>query len=185
MQKTILCACAAAAAGALAVLVAPPAAPARERPVQTLLAPGSRYLVADISRLRRETWHWQRLVGKRRTPTTFSAERSRKPSYRRWALAVWKRRAARARRQAQRPPHLRSWLCIHRHEGPWNDPRPPYYGGLQMDIAFQRRYAAWLLRRKGTADNWKPIEQIWIAERGRKVQGWHAWPNTARACGLI
>ena len=157
---------------------------------EALLAPGSSYLLTTIARYRRETWHWQRLMGKRRTPTAFDARETRKPSYRRWIRDLWLRRAERARRAAQRPPHLRHWLCIYRHErhpgqGWRTRTGNGYYGGLQMDLAFQRRYAPWLLRRKGTANRWSPVEQIWVAERGRKVQGWYAWPNTARMCGLI
>lgn len=26
---------------------------------------------------------------------------------------------------------IRGLLCIHRHEGSWTDPNPPYYGGLR------------------------------------------------------
>ena len=62
-------------------------------------------------------------------------------------------------------------MCIHRHEGPWNDPNGPYYGGLQMDLQFQRAYGAYLLRTKGTADNWTPVEQVAVAERAYKERG--------------
>jgi hypothetical protein len=96
------------------------------------------------------------------------------------------RRAKRARRRAVHPPHMAGWLCIHRYEGAWNDPSGPYYGGLQMDLGFQRSYGAWLLRRKGTADHWTPLEQMWVAERAHHSgRGYYAWPNTARHCGLI
>ena len=79
-----------------------------------------------------------------------------------------------------------AWMCIHKHEGPWNDPNAPYYGGLQMDLSFQRTYGGHLLRRKGTADNWTPLEQMWVAERAhRSGRGYYPWPNTARYCGLI
>jgi hypothetical protein len=55
-----------------------------------------------------------------------------------------------------------------------------------MNIAFQRRYGGELLRRKGTADRWTPIEQMWVAERAhRSGLGFYPWPNTARSCGLI
>ena len=55
-----------------------------------------------------------------------------------------------------------------------------------MDIAFQRAYGADLVRRKGTANNWSPLEQMWVAERAyRSGRGFYPWPNTARACGLI
>ena len=47
------------------------------------------------------------------------------------------------------PPHERQWRCIQRYEGAWNDPNAPYYGGLQMDISFQRAYGGELLRAQG------------------------------------
>jgi hypothetical protein len=101
-------------------------------------------------------------------------------------LRLWTKRAARARRQAAHPPRRAAWRCIQRFEGPWNDPHAPYYGGLQMDIHFQRLYGRDLLRRKGTADNWTPLEQMWVAERAyRSGRGFYPWPNTARFCGLI
>ncbi len=84
------------------------------------------------------------------------------------------------------PPHEAAWRCIHRHEGRWNDPNAPYYGGLQMSKEFQRAYGRYLLRRMGTADKWKPTEQMWIAVRAyRSGTGFHPWPNTARYCGLL
>ena len=85
-----------------------------------------------------------------------------------------------------RPAHLGAWLCIHRYEGAWNDPGAPYWGGLQMDLGFQRTYGADLLRRKGLASNWTPLEQIRVAERAlRSGRGFYPWPNAARLCGLI
>jgi hypothetical protein len=128
-------------------------------------------------RLRAETWHWQRLMGHRRTVG---------PGGHR-ALPFWRRQAHLARRRAARPPHLRAWLCIHRYEGPWNARTGNgYYGGLQMDLTFQRVYAPRLLRLKGTADRWKPIEQMWVAERAhRSGRGFRPWPNTARMCGVL
>lgn len=83
------------------------------------------------------------------------------------------------------PPHLSAWLCIHRYEGSWTDPGAPYYGGLQMDWSFMSNYGGGLLASKGTADHWTPLEQMWVAERGLAVQGFGAWPNTARMCGLL
>ena len=78
-----------------------------------------------------------------------------------------------------------AFLCIHTHEAPWNDPNPPYYGGLQMDLTFQRTYGASLLKRKGTADHWRPSEQIAVAIVAYRSRGFWPWPNTARMCGLI
>ena len=92
----------------------------------------------------------------------------------------------RARFRAHHPPHLAEWRCIHRWEGAWTDPGSPYYGGLQMDLAFQSAYGPRLLRHKGTANHWAPYEQMWVAERALKAgRGFHPWPLTALRCGLI
>ena len=93
------------------------------------------------------------------------ADKSRNLRYTKSVLALWTKRAFQVRKQAQNPPRLRSWLCIHRYEGSWADPNGPYYGGLQMDMSFMQEYGGWLLRHKGTADHWTPLEQIWVAER--------------------
>jgi hypothetical protein len=135
---------------------------------------------------RRETWHWQGVMGARRTRVSRAPAQASGLGYRRWVLQLWKQRAREARRLAQSPPRLKAWLCIHHYEGSWKDPNSPYYGGLQMDVGFQRTYGRELLRRKGTADHWTPLEQIWTAERAyRSGRGFYPWPNTARFCGLI
>jgi hypothetical protein len=101
-------------------------------------------------------------------------------------VAAWKRIATSTKQIALHPPHLRAWFCIQGYEAAWNDPNPPYFGGLQMDIGFQRAYGPSLLARKGTADHWTPLEQMWVAERAfRAGRGFFAWPNTARACGAL
>jgi hypothetical protein len=106
--------------------------------------------------------------------------------YRVWLRDAWRIRADRARYRAHHPPHRAEWRCIHRWEGSWTDPNSPYYGGLQMDLAFQRAYGPRLLRHKGTANHWAPYEQMWVAERAlRAGRGFHPWPLTARRCGLI
>jgi hypothetical protein len=84
------------------------------------------------------------------------------------------------------PSHYYAWLCIHRYEGSWTDSGSPFYGGLQMDLEFQRSYGSELLRTKGTAENWTPLEQMAVAERAyQSGRGFYPWPNTARMCGLI
>ena len=133
---------------------------------------------AAISRYRAETIRWQQVMGK---TVAASPLELRLP-----AVQAWRTRALRARRLALNPPHKRQWLCIHRYEGAWHaHTGNGYYGGLQMDVEFQRFYAAGLLRRKGTADRWTPIEQMWVAERAHRDSGFYPWPNTARICGLI
>lgn len=94
--------------------------------------------------------------------------------------------ASKAGAAMQRPPHYNAWLCIHRYEGSWSDSGAPYYGGLQMDWGFMSTYAPRLLRVKGTADRWTPLEQMWAAERAyRSGRGYWPWPTTARICGLL
>ena len=103
------------------------------------------------------------------------------------ARTIWWRRAVRVEAQfVAGPAHRSAWLCIHRYEGSWKDSGGPYYGGLQMDIGFQQHYGGELLRAKGTAENWTPLEQMWVAEKAyRAGRGFYPWPNTARNCGLI
>jgi hypothetical protein len=182
VRTTLACALTAAAMSVAALSLPAPAKTGDE----VLLAPNSHYLLAKIETWRQRTWHWQGVMGTPRFPTAHLAQQTRSLAFRQWALRLWKGRAIRAKQRALRPPHRRQWLCIHRYEGTWHsNTGNGYYGGLQMDVGFQRRYGRWLLRRKGLAHRWTPVEQIWVAERGRRVQGWHAWPSTARACGLI
>jgi Transglycosylase-like domain len=147
--------------------------------------------LAQIDDLRRQTWRLQTLMGKRRTPTFYGERRTPDAAYRFWIRGLWKRRAAAALRQAQNPPRRSAWMCIHRYErhplqGWRTNTGNGFYGGLQMNIAFQRTYGAELLRRKGTANNWTSYEQMWVAERAyRNGRGFYPWPNTARYCGLI
>jgi hypothetical protein len=71
---------------------------------------------------------------------------------------------------AQKPRHMRMWLCIHGKEAAWTDnaSNNPHYGGLQMGWWFMRTYAPDLLRRFGTANHWSPLAQIWVAENAWK-----------------
>jgi len=148
-------------------------------------------LVEQIADYRSETWRWQQLMGKPRTPASFSERKVASASYRTWVRNLWRNRALAAEQRAANPPHRSQWLCIHRYErnpaqGWATRTGNGYYGGLQMDISFQRTYGAEILRRKGTANNWSALEQMWVAERAhRSGRGFSPWPNTARTCGLI
>ena len=139
-----------------------------------------------IEHYRGVTWRWQRLMGRPRTPAA-RWKRSGRLISRRGIAAYWRRQALKARRQGRHPPRLQAWLCIQRYEGAWHaNTGNGYFGGLQMDLTFQRRYGSDLLRRKGLAHTWTPYEQMWVAERAyRSGRGFYPWPNTARACGLI
>jgi len=132
-----------------------------------------------INHYRDQTWRWQSLMGAPRT------DRPITPSTRR-VLRDWVVAAGRAYLKAIHPPHKTAWLCIHRYEGSWSDSGDPYWGGLQMDRGFMSGYAPRYLLRRGFANSWSPLEQMWVAERAyRNGRGFYPWPSTARSCGLI
>jgi hypothetical protein len=139
-----------------------------------------------IRRFRADTRHWLTVMDGHPPATLSRSLATRSGSLARLRLLAqrWGHRAHRVWVQATHPPELGGWLCIHRYEGSWADPNSPYWGGLQMDLSFQEAYGGWLLRHKGTADHWSPLEQIWVAVRAARVRGFSPWPNTARYCGL-
>ncbi|HEV8686242.1 MAG TPA: hypothetical protein VGQ84_03140 [Gaiellaceae bacterium] len=188
MRRLLTAACVLAVAFTAGVIAPASLAEDEPQPAPITVTGGDigEYLLDDITAARKETWRWERLMRMPYSQTSRSAERSNEAAHRRWVLKMWKQKAALRKRQANHPPRLGAWLCINRFEGRWTDPNAPYYGGLQMDIAFQRTYAPELLRKKGTADKWTPVEQIWVAERAyRSGRGFTPWPNTARSCGLL
>jgi hypothetical protein len=144
-------------------------------------------VVQEIAHYRDATWHWQDEMGVRHSPFAASATHSLDQRYRRWVLGLWRKRAHTVQVRAQHVPHQSAWLCIHHYEGAWNSHTGNgYYGGLQMDVGFMRTYAWPRLLRRGTADRWSPLQQMWVAERAlRAGRGFYPWPNTARVCGLI
>jgi hypothetical protein len=144
-------------------------------------------VLRKIAYYRTAAWRWQTLTMHRRTPSSGAAWRRHNYRFRLHVLHAWRRRAATVWRVALRPPNVSSWECIHRGEGAWqSNTGNGYYGGLQMDVEFQRTYAPTFLLRKGTADRWSRLEQIWVAERARRSgRGFGPWPNTARMCGLL
>ncbi len=182
LTHAFACACALCVALACAATIRADSTP--EPPPQSTTAEPQwtqRDIQRQIDRYRHETWRWQRTMGRKLTRKLTDP-----PADVQTKIAVWQQVALKARERAQNPPHRRQWLCIHRFEGAWTDPNPPYYGGLQMDLSFQRAYGGGLLSRKGTANHWTPLEQMWAAERAhRSGRGFYPWPNTARYCGLI
>jgi hypothetical protein len=180
-------ACVCALAGGLAAFAGTPA-DEPQPPVETTTvdstsidAPSLQAIQAKIRVYRRRTWRWERVMGR---PLTRRLKRP--PAEPADRVPAWRRVAARRRWLALHPPHRYAWVCIHRYEADWRDSGYPYYGGLQMDIGFQRTYGRRLLLRKGTAEHWTPLEQMWVAERAlRAGRGFWPWPNTARSCGLL
>ena len=177
----------AAALGSTAGAGVPGSATDNEEAVSArVVTKADRRITRRIISLRNSTWRWQDVMQRPRTPYAATAEKSTSRPFRHWVLNAWAKRAKQAWRKAQRPPHYREWLCIHRYEGSWVDPNTPYYGGLQMDLSFQRAYGRPLLEAKGTADHWSPLEQMWVAERAHASgRGFYPWPNTARYCNLL
>lgn len=57
-----------------------------------------------------------------------------------------------------------------------------YYGGLQEDLVFWRRYGG--LRYASRPDLASREAQISVARVGQQVQGWSAWPVCSRRVGL-
>jgi hypothetical protein len=89
-------------------------------------------------------------------------------------------------------PVLPRWLladftCIHGYEGSWvSNTGNGYYGGMQMDLAFQKLYGPDFYAKYGTADNWPIRAQLTASARAYSSgRGFGPWPNTARACGLL
>ena len=136
------------------------------------------WLREQIAGYQKLTWHWQHVMGVAVTPGT-----AKQASVQ--ALLRWRRLARAARIRAQHPPHMSALLCIHHFEGSWTDSGAPFWGGLQMNYGFQATYGPWLLRHKGTADHWTPLEQIWVAEKAVVSRGFYPWPNTGRMCGVL
>lgn len=134
-----------------------------------------------INRYRQDIDHMSLVMGVRHTRTLLSSGNLERQF-------VHARRAWRTTRQRfSNPPYESSLMCVHGGEGAWNaNTGNSYYGGLQMDLSFQSSYGGYLLRTKGTANHWTPLEQIWVAVRAiNSGRGFYPWPNTARACGLI
>lgn len=80
--------------------------------------------------------------------------------------------------------YWRAWKTYGNGEGPWDAANEGYGGGMQMDATFQANYGSEFLAEYGPAGRWPVAVQILVAYRGWLVQGWGAWPNTSRACGL-
>lgn len=136
---------------------------------------------------RERSWYYQDRIFQPRHRSNFNPERVKSCKYALWVAKSWQHTARALRRTYENPPNYSAWLCIHKGEGAWNsNTGNGYYGGLQMDYGFMSSYGGHLLRTKGTADKWSPLEQVWVAIRAYgSGRGFNPWPNTARACGLL
>jgi len=97
----LACACAFTALAGASTLRAdtgepePPATTTEEAPAVDLTP-----VRHAIQRLRHETWHWQRIMGRPLTRELQNAPADPRPR-----LELWRRLAARVRHSAQNPPH--------------------------------------------------------------------------------
>jgi hypothetical protein len=162
------------------------AEPGADAGSQARAMPDGTKIVRKIHRYQRATWRWQRLMGVPKTRSRGRYLQARDLGYRVHVMHQWRRRAIRARVRAHHPPHELAWRCLQRYEAAWKDDSDPYWGGLQMDRSFMQHYAPRHLLRRGWANRWSPVEQMWVAERAlRAGRGFYPWPHTARICGLI
>jgi hypothetical protein len=60
-----------------------------------------------------------------------------------------------------------------------------YYGGLQMDVDFERSYGSKFVSTWGHANRWPSAVQITVAMRAYVSRGFAPWPKTAKFCGLL
>ncbi len=157
--------------------------PAQGRSQTQSQARATAYWEGQAERSHAATQRWLTVVHGRPVHVA-PVQDSSSPDVMRGEARAWHERAVKARQVATHPPHLRAWYCIHHREGAWNDPNAPYWGGLQMDMNFQQAYGPWLLKHKGTADHWTPLEQIWAGVRAWKVRGFEPWSTSAHACGV-
>jgi LysM repeat protein len=75
------------------------------------------------------------------------------------------------------------WACIGEHESgnnPATNTGNGYYG------AFQDTLSAWRAGGGGPGlpSDYSYAEQLAVNERIQAIQGWGAWPNTSRMCGM-
>jgi hypothetical protein len=74
------------------------------------------------------------------------------------------------------------WACIAQHESggnPAENTGNGFYGGLQFTMSTWAAYGG-----TGNPANASIAEQEAVAQRVLAAQGWGAWPNTSRMCGL-
>jgi len=146
-----------------------------------------RWMLKSIQKYRLTTEHQRLVMGISPIVRTLAARGNVQEQF------LWWRQKARATYQKYRnPPYFSQFSCIHYNprlghgEGAWTaNTGNGFYGGLQMNYGFMATYGPWLLRHKGTADHWTPLEQIWTAEKAVPSRGFNPWPNTGRDCGLI
>lgn len=168
------------------LLILASAAPANAIPERVTKCNDARQAVVFY---RQRTWDWQWRLSQKKTPTAY-AEKSPSCAYVRWATRTWVNRSRKYRQEYTGwfSQTYQKYLCIHQHEGAWNaigyvNGVPTYYGGLQMDIQFQRTYGPEFLQLWGFANNWPVWSQLRAAERAyHSGRLFVPWPTYERYC---
>ena len=80
----------------------------------------------------------------------------------------------------QPPPGVFDRLAACEASGNWHIANPPYYGGLQFDLASWRAAGG-----SGRPDQASRAEQIRVGQNWQRIRGFSAWPVCARRLGLL
>jgi len=80
------------------------------------------------------------------------------------------------------------WSCIQAHEGAWDDNTGNgYLGGLQFAVSTWTGFGGLAyapVPAQGEPFTATPQQQIKIGEKVLAAEGWAAWPNSSRECGV-
>jgi hypothetical protein len=147
-----------------------------------------RWMRTSIQKDRSTVEHWRLVMGEPVVRTLASSGKSLEEQF-----AWWRQAKRSVMEKADHPLYESQLSCIHYNprvghgEGAWDaNTGNGYFGGLQMNLGFMRTYGRYLLRTKGTADHWTPLEQMWVAAKAvESGRGFYPWPRTAAGCGLI
>jgi hypothetical protein len=140
-------------------------------------------IVWQAAKARAKTYKYERAMGQHPHPHPGLSLWRRTFDGRRHFRDLWRHRA----RDAVHAFRVKTagLRCIHHWEGPWNaNTGNGYYGGLQMDVAFQSSWGHYILNHEGTANRWAPFDQIRVALKAVRSIGYGPWPNTRKMCGI-
>ena len=123
--------------------------------------------------------------GRGRTPNRGRYLRTRDVAFRLHVLKQWRRRAIRAGEGAQ--PAARAPLALPpAARGPWRDAHDPYWGGLSDGPTLSCSTTPRAISsRRGWANTWSPVEQMWVAEQAHRAGGASTLAQHRPVCGLL
>lgn len=148
------------------------------------------YVLCSIHHYRNRVHRIERRLGAPPTPYGWTAERrSASAAYRRWVKHLWGTRWRHWRHVESLRPWPAWWLpqavCIHEHEGAWNDQTGNgYLGGFQFMPSTWAAHGG--LRFGPNPALLSPRDQLTVAYWTWRDDGgsWREW-GTAAICGLL